>query len=269
MTVKTFDDYLNEVEKKYNFRIKTVSPLTGLELAKIENSLRKYSIKYVSPIRRTIIQDHPLDFQDVINTEVYIVDITTGYPASSYILQQELRLALNIPEKFIVVRGENEPMETETARLQTLSATARKAEKDNLSPAATLSTNSHDYDAGPRADELFGDKYNGLFLQYLADVRRDRQLKIDAPKPLFTNIEMPEMPVGGDDFNAGYDTVKPVSKAKTTIDKADKPMANMRSNVGNFDDDTRKYLRYYQDENGKRVGLERAADPIRKGKNNG
>ena len=115
--VKSFHDYIKENEREYHIRIKTVVPLGDVEMEYIERILSKYiPIDITSPVK-TIMQKHPLDFQDIRNAEVWIVDVVTELPASAYVLQQELKLALNIPEKYLVVRSANDPLEVETQRM--------------------------------------------------------------------------------------------------------------------------------------------------------
>ena len=96
ITLMNFKTYLDQVEKVYSYRIKTVAPLDDLALDRIERLIQKYDPIEMSAVKKTIHQRQPLDFIGIQNAEVYIVDIVLGLPVSSYILQQELKYVLNL-----------------------------------------------------------------------------------------------------------------------------------------------------------------------------
>lgn len=258
--MKTSDQYMVQNQRTYQFRIKTVFRITNDDIVKIKTILKKYDVKSVSKIRKTVFQNHPLDFSDIVNTEVYIVDITTGMPASSYVIQQELRLALGISEKYINVRADNEPIELESERINTLRDIEKYSIEHNLIPSANLSCEVEKLDTTIPGDETYGEKYTRSFLDHLAEVRRDRAIKIDPPAPLFSNLKMPDMPISKENFN---DNIKGVGTNSTKTDNKDIPLSNIRSSSGNFDDDRKTYVRTFQDVNGNRIAVSKETSPVR------
>ena len=245
--MKTFFEYLNESVKEYSYRIKTIVPIDDNFLDRLETVLRKYDILEVSAPKKTIVQNNPLDFKDIGHAEVYIVDVLTRIPASSYVMQQELRGVLNIPEKYIVVRGKNEPIELETLAIQANAEISAEAKEKGLSPAALLDA-SPDYeevDYAAAGDPAYGDAYNAKFLNYLKNVEHVR----------------PDMTVEPSTEK------KPVAfgwLAKKEEVKAQEPAET--SNKGNFDDSKKVFRRTYT--NGERdpVAIQRTSDQVRKTK---
>lgn len=177
MTRKSFKEYITDQEREYNVRVKTIVPIGDEELGLIEQVMQKYVIADITTPRKTILQKNPLDFYDINNAEVYIFDITTKLPMSSYVVLQELKLALNIPEKYIVVRSENDPIENYSQHIEGEEQIEGDALNSDLEPSARLSTDS-EYDKDERGDleePLYGDEFNKNFLETLADVAKSRE----------------------------------------------------------------------------------------------
>lgn len=246
---KAFRDYIHEQEKDFSLRIKTVVPLDDENMEWIELVLQKYILKDISKPIKTIRQRHPLDFAEVQNAEVWIVDIKCGLPVSSYILKRELQLALNIPEDYVVVRGENDPMEIETQVLNAKDDIDSEAREKGLQKASRLSTNSeYDIDEQGNLDNpAYGEEYNSKFLETLAKTAADRnRYGIESHTP-----ELDEGGVVADDvepedanaFNKDIaDAPKPVSSRYADIlknyRKEEETKNNPRlSTKGNYDND--------------------------------
>ncbi len=174
--------FLKECIRDYHIRIKTVTEMTDENMDKLEFLLQKYDVQSVDGPRKTVIQEHPLDFYDVINQSVYIIDVVLGLPASSYMLQQEIKETLDIPEKFVVVRADNDPLEMET---QKLNAQALMDENKD-GPAAKLSTDPEYPEQSPSAEELYGDKYNENFVSRLAQA----QSKVESGNAMDLNNDL-------------------------------------------------------------------------------
>ncbi len=245
---KAFRDYIQEQERIFSLRIKTVSPVNDEEMGLIERLLQKYVLLDITAPIKTIMQKHPLEFQDIQNAEVWIIDIKCALPVSAYVLKQELKLALNIPEDFIIVRGENDPMEIETQRLNALNDIDTEALDKGLSPAARLSTNS-EYDKDERGDleePIYGNEYNSKFLETLAKVAAERErFGIDPASD--------ELDTGGtiadaekiEDANAFNKDMDDAPKVKSTnyadtlknLRKEEKVGNAKLSTKGNYDDD--------------------------------
>lgn len=268
MTVKSFRDYVQEREREYNLRIKTVVPVGDDELKYMERVLDKYVLIDITKPVKTILQKHPLDFGDLTNVEVWIIDVVTALPASAYVLQQELKLALNIPEKYIVVRNANDPKEVETQRMAARDEIDMEAMEQGLSPAPRLSTNSaYDEDEqGILEEPVYGNEYNTRFLEVLAQVSADREIHI-------ADADTPELDEGGTILD-DQDVAPPNAFNEDIVDAPEpkysiyaETLKNLRKEgkIGqsrlsiraNYDDDeikqTKKYNKYGVD--GKKIAV--------------
>ena len=245
---KAFRDYIQEQEKEYSLRIKTVTPIDDDEMVYIERVLQKYYLKDITTPTKTIMQKHPLDFPEIQNAEVWIIDIKCGLPVSAYVLKRELQLALNIPEDFVVVRSENDPMEIETRNLNAKDEVDSEADKKGLKKASRLSTDSeYDLDEqGILEEPIYGEEYNKRFLETLAKIANDRE-SFDA------DPHSPELDEGG--TVADSDSIEDANAFNKDIEDAPAPQSsnyantlkNLRkqdkigtprlSSKGNYDDD--------------------------------
>jgi hypothetical protein len=257
-------DYLANNERRYHYRIKTVVPLDDDAMDRIERAIVKYIPLDIGRVEKTIFQRNPLDFPGVENAEVYYVDVTTGLPASSYILQQDIRYALNIPEKFIVVRAPNEPTEVETQRINALADLEVEAKAKGLDPAALLNT-SLEYPEAAMVDatDYYGDKYNTRFLQVLKDLEDARDMEIaaaNAPKPFDWLKNDLEPTQDETDFNLN------ISGAPKAAKKGYRPASDASPNeVGNLDDNKKVYRKAYT-KNGKVTVLSKTGVAVSKEK---
>lgn len=269
---KTYLEHLMESDKEYHFRIKTIEPIDEDRMAKIEHILSKYELRDITAPERTIIQNHPLDFHDIQNAEVWMVDAVTGVPVSSYILQQELRANLKMPEKFVVVRSDNDPLELETQRLNAEDDMREKAEEKSLNRASLLDTDEvypeDDLEDALKGEDMFGDNYNSKFLQTLAKVSADRKPETIDPKSgmfdwLESDVKEAPTTMTADDFNAEQESVKPVAWWDAGKYEADTETEKRLSPEGNFDDDAKVHHNRYEDEAGKDVELDSESNSVR------
>jgi hypothetical protein len=258
MSIKT---YIAEAERRYHFRVKTVVPLTDKEMDRIELAVAKYQPIEVGRPKKTMLQKHPLDFRDIENSEVYIVDMVLALPASPYVLQQDIRQNLNIPEKYVVVRGDNEPIEIEGERLAALAEIEAEAKKRGLKPAPVLGDPDYKEVESEVGTIYYGDGYNSAFLAYLTKVRSERmETRVDPPNPLFKWLDLPKD--GGEpkqdptNFNAH---LKKVEKAAA---EAKVPSESVQ---GNIDTDQQTVERAFVDAKGNRVVIRRKVKGVRGG----
>lgn len=243
--------YINETERTYVYRIKTVVPLDDHEMNVIEKTLMKYMPLQITAPVKTMFQSQPLDFPTVKNAEVFMFDVELGLPASSYVITRELTDALGLPEKYVVVRSDNDPTELDTQRINAKREMDEKADKEGLEHGALLDV--EDYAEHPEvpADQMYGDQYNSRFLGYLNRVEKERKdsMKVDAKNPLFKWMDMPKNEAEADEG--------PTAKAKDGENAETAP-------AGNFDEDGQEYRRVYKGKNGPKV-LSRKNERIRKG----
>lgn len=230
--MKSFREYLEESKKTYQYRIKTIVPIEDGMMDRIEEVLSKYDALEVSRPKVTILQKNPLDFPDVEAAEVSIVDVTTNLAASSYELQQLLRGVLNIPEKFIVVRGAHEPIERYTTDAELKAEIDAEADSKGLTPAPLLSTNpvEPENETSVPGEKLYGDKYNMSLLRFLNANRA-------AAKP-----------ETGEDFNKDQAGVKPVPYWEKGDEDA--PLDGFLGKYDNLTDDIRGVEKVFTDKKG-------------------
>jgi hypothetical protein len=267
--MKSFKKLLQESQKEYSYRLKTVVPLDDKRLEIMERFLRRYDLlDFGTPI--TVDAKHDvLEFQDLDNAVVNYLDFTVAVPMSAYILQQELRAALSVPEKFLVVRADNEPVEVEGNRNAILRHLEQIAKKKGLTQKASLLSTDREYLPAeqPTVTDVYGDKYNKKFLNTLAQVAASRKTQTfetssdnnDVAKIMAASRE-PKQDVA--DFNSEYDTPKPVYKPKSPVEE---PVPNgYLAPDANLDDDIKKYFQLNKDSKGKTVVTQMTSDPVRK-----
>ncbi len=269
--MKTYLEYLLESDREYHFRIKSIEPLEEDEMDRLERVLRKYELRDITGPRKTIIQEHPMDFYNIQNAEVYIVDAVLGVPQSSYILQQELRENLGVTEGYLVVRGDNDPLEIETQRRNMDREIRDQVEKGEFRKAALLDTEPGypESEYGVDGKELFGTEYNSKFLNTLAQVSATRENGIVEPKNGLFNWLEKDIDRDNEELKkANYDEkivgphiVVPWWKAKNVEDG---DLEVRRSVEGNLDDDYEEKHVHYIDASGKRKTISSKSDRIRK-----
>jgi len=153
--MKTFKEYLSESKKTYNFRIKVADNDFGKDReTALENSLARFAISSFKKTGKTPIQQLPLDFPQIKNTEVNIYEINLDYPTTQFELKEYLASELKITRDHIVVRSPDEPYEQyqqETEKREgALLLDSEYKEAPNVNP-----------------EDYYGDKYNSGFVQEL------------------------------------------------------------------------------------------------------
>lgn len=232
--MKSFYHYLAESAKVYKYRIKSVCQMDAHFVETVKNALFKYDIKDVSTPKKLMAQKAPMDFRDFHMAEVWVMDIETGVPASSYVLANDLRSAMQVGDKMLVVRGANEPVELEAQKIEEI-------HKDDQE--ALLQQGNYEEAEQPK-EVAYGDAYNKKLLNYLAQINADN---VDVNPPAIDEVKKenkfswlaPKDNTIAQDFNADMDTVKPVHRnSKKPGAKADKP--NLTGNHGNYEDANRE-----------------------------
>ena len=254
--------YLAESEKHYHLRLKTIVPLEDKEMDRIERVVAKYNPITVSRPKKTILQKSPLDFdREVENAEVYIVDFVFGLPAEPMVVREDIRKALDAPERYVVVKNRNDPTEIETLRLDAIAEIEAEAKKRKLIPDGLLNNPEYIEGNGNIEDgsHLFGNEYNTAFLNHLAKIKSERKAaEVKQTNALFNFLGMPKReqqePVQDSvDFNAhipGAPKVKPTdADVKVKI-----PTTSIN---GNKNDQERVVSKVFRDENGNRVVISR------------
>lgn len=158
--MKTFKQYLMENIKEYKFRVKYAGTLTDAQLDRIEIALGKYNLKDMTKPKVTPIQEHPMDFQTMKNSEVTIMDISITYPSTVDMLRQELVDYAGLPGSHVMVSNPNDPNEV---------AREEYVEDMGKDYVPALGTPELKDPVEIKASEHFGDEYNANFLKDLAN----------------------------------------------------------------------------------------------------
>ena len=109
--MKNFSDYLTESKKTYEFKIGIAGERPDGCEDMIETGLQKFGITKMSAGKKTPIQERPLDFPQLENTEVHYYEVELTYPTTVQVLQEYLGSVCSVPQSHIIVRNPNEPQE--------------------------------------------------------------------------------------------------------------------------------------------------------------
>ena len=164
--MSTFQDYLTESVKSYDYKIKIAGAPKDIDKNALETALQKFDLASMSAGKTTPIMTLPLDFPALSNESVTIFDVTTNYPESPRVMHEYLSDLLRIPATHIVVRKPGEPTEEYQDDM----------EKAKKSEYANKLTDIEMRDA-PKVnkDEVTGDTYNMSLMRELLK-SRDRNL---------------------------------------------------------------------------------------------
>jgi len=266
--IKSFKAYLQESEKSFGFCIKTVETVDDAFMERLERLLLPYNLVNISSPKK-VEKGSGLEFQTLQNKQVTHIDCTLGVPVSSYVLLQELKTGLNIPEDFLIVRAANEPLEIlDTGRKLMRDLDLKAKEKGLTQKASLLSTDSNYLDAEqPLVKDVYGNKYNKRFLEFLADVAANRTSReVEAPSSHISLEDLkkvkrePTQDVA--DFNDQYDTPKPVSANKGN--KNPPVDSEFLGEPGNFDNEVQRKFKLSKDKKSKLVVDTAENTPIKK-----
>ena len=99
-----FQELLNESKKTYEFKVGIAGDLPDNCEESIKSCLEKYSVVEMSKGKRTPVQERPLDFPQLENTEVTYFDVTLNYASTSDVLQEYIGDCCIIDQAHIIVR---------------------------------------------------------------------------------------------------------------------------------------------------------------------
>ena len=109
--MKDFKQYLTEATQEYKFKVKLALALEDKTIDMIERVLGKYDVVDITKPSQTPIQEHPMDFQNLRNSEVTMFEVTLNYPTTPATLHQDLVNLVGIPGSHLVVINSNHPEE--------------------------------------------------------------------------------------------------------------------------------------------------------------
>ena len=109
--MKSFSEYLLESRKSYSFKIGVAGEKSDHFEEHMEECLKKFGLVKLSTGKRTPIQERPLDFPQLQNTEVTYYEVELSYPTTQQVLKEYIGKCCTVHESNIIVRDPNEPLE--------------------------------------------------------------------------------------------------------------------------------------------------------------
>lgn len=109
--MRSFIEVLQESKKIYPFKIGVAGPLPEGFADHLETALQKYDVVKMTKGKKTPIQERPLDFPQLQNTEVTYFEVEVNYPTTVQVMQEYVGNCCDIPQSHIIVRNPNEPQE--------------------------------------------------------------------------------------------------------------------------------------------------------------
>ena len=164
--MSTFQDYLTEAVKSYDYKIKIAGASKDIDKNALETALQKFDLASMSAGKTTPIMTLPLDFPALSNESVTIFDVTTNYPESPRVMHEYLSDLLRIPMTHMVVRKPGEPTEEYQDEMQV----AKKSEFANKLDSVETKFQEHPV----KGEEHYGDKHNMSLLKELLKDKEDR-----------------------------------------------------------------------------------------------
>ena len=109
--MRSFTDILTESKKVYEFKIGIAGQLPDGCEADMKSCLEKFSVVEISQGKKTPIQERPLDFPQLSNTNVTYYEVDLSYPTTVQVLQEYIGQCCDVSQSNIIVRNPNEPQE--------------------------------------------------------------------------------------------------------------------------------------------------------------
>jgi len=160
-TMKTFRQYLTEGKKVYNFKIKVAGDLPENFMKDFKTRMDRCGIVTLDEQSRTPVQALPIDFPELKNMEVHIIEFITEYPITAPEITKELT-ELGLSEEYFRVRGSGEPSEADQAILDQLVGYG-------------MVENPVQTDAKVNHKDYFGNDFNHNFLKELAKTAKEQK----------------------------------------------------------------------------------------------
>jgi len=200
--MKKLEDYLIRQKKEHRFRLKFAFEPKSVDQDRLERHLRKYDLKDVGPLSKTIFQTNPTDFAEIKNTEIWIMDIVVGFPVPSSVLKEEIRQLFRVSEKFLVVRGEHDPLLDQADDIIEDQEDEEAMFMPDEDKKAKLNDPFYEDEEDVKAEDFYGDEYNAEMIKvFRAEKEKldNRYAKYDYPAGEGMFPEAPKDPLVKDD----------------------------------------------------------------------
>ena len=143
--MKSFNEYLTESKRVYEFKIKIAGDCPKDCVPKIKEALSTYKVESCSKGKGVPITEKQTDFPQLENVGVTIFNVTLGYPANSVQVREAVANKLHVVAEKIRVRNIHEEAEL-----------ALNHEHNEKSGESLL---SKDYEANTEGQKLVGEKH--------------------------------------------------------------------------------------------------------------
>lgn len=165
--MKTLKEYLTECKKVYGFTVKIAGDVCDATEANIKSKLERYKVLEFSKVGTTPIQQQPIDFPNISNSEVNIYNMTFDYPVIPPEIVNDL-MSVGIAEARIRVHNAGDPvLEYETF--------------DELETSGQALLNDPHYKEADtiKVKDYFGDDFNKSFLKDLSAAAKQRKQALE------------------------------------------------------------------------------------------
>jgi hypothetical protein len=197
--MKTFQQYLVENERTYDYRIKVVGDTPSGFWDELEKKLAQFDIVKMSRPRSTPVMTTLKDFPEHKNQSVTMADVSFRYPAIEPQLQQISQL-LGVQPTCVrmCTQGYADSMEQEMAEIESQNKDLL-TDTDFPAPNAEQKELSQDYSADPYEHSVLKNAYRSEFTiaggkTPPAETTNDLPMGVKGP---FTKIYMPPKPATG------------------------------------------------------------------------
>jgi hypothetical protein len=109
--MKNFLEYLTDSEKTYEFRIKIANVDPSEKMDQLENALEAYGVESISKPKRLPIKESDIDFPNMLNCQLYLMDIVVKYPCNEQQIRNVVSQRACIPANNVFVVPKNHPEE--------------------------------------------------------------------------------------------------------------------------------------------------------------
>jgi hypothetical protein len=108
--MRSFQQILNESKKTYSFKIGLAGDLPEGIDSKLKTALHRYGVVSMSAGKKTPIQERPLEFPNLQNTQITYYEVELNYPTTDGVLQEYLGHFCSMPASHVKVRNANDPL---------------------------------------------------------------------------------------------------------------------------------------------------------------
>lgn len=137
--MKSLQDILNESTKTYSFKIGIAGELPNNFESKLKSMLEKFSVVSLSKGKKTPIQEKPMDFPQLNNTEITYWEAVVKYPTTEYVLKEYLGQTCDVHYSKIIVKNplkNDDQIEKESVKIYEPLLTKEKLESESAQSIA-------------------------------------------------------------------------------------------------------------------------------------